>query len=237
MQQSAKFVPNVIGLQGIRGSGKDTAFEILQENRPFQRLAFADLLYNEVSEAFGISVADLGNRLTKETPQARLALSQCSNHHFREVFLRLHPTDNLNSPQSPRKILQYWGSEFRREQYSPTYWTDPILQTLLQNPSKNYAVTDTRFPNEAALLTGVPLSMLHKFSNTVPLPQGLPNAIIARIRRPDIEEAYLALPKEEQHSSEISLLDWPVFVTWINEKNKQAEFKAQIRDFVQQYFP
>lgn len=237
MQQRTNFTPNVIGLQGIRGSGKDTAFEALANHIPIQRLAFADLLYNEVSEAFGISVTDLGDRPTKETAQARLALSQCTNDHFREVFLRLHPADTLNTPQSPRKILQYWGSEFRREQYSPTYWTDPILQTLLQNPSKNYAITDCRFPNEAALLTGVPLSMLHKFPNTVPLPQGVPNAIIARIRRPDIEAAYLALPPAQQHSSEVSLLDWPAFVTWTNEYGKQAEFKAQIRDFVQQYFP
>ena len=42
----------IIGLTGAAGNGKDNVADILVEEHRFQRIAFADCLYEEVSTAF-----------------------------------------------------------------------------------------------------------------------------------------------------------------------------------------
>jgi len=233
--QALPFVPRVLGFQAIRGSGKDTAFAILSDMTPITRLAFADKLYDEVSAAFGCTPADLQHRDTKETPQARFACQQCSNDEFVEVFLRLHPDHTPATPQSPRHILQYWGSEYRRNLYGSSYWTDPILQQIRSSPFQRFVVTDTRFPNEAGLISGVPPEMHYKFpleqTLSTEVLKGLPDGAMVRIIRPDLLEQYLALPPNKQHASETSLLNWPVHpsLTWVNPFNQQDHFRAQIK--------
>lgn len=79
----------LIGLLGAKGAGKDTAARILIERLGFVRTSFATALYQEVANAYGVSVEFLENREFKETPLLKLKLANCADIHFVEVALRL----------------------------------------------------------------------------------------------------------------------------------------------------
>ena len=58
-----------------------------------------------------------------------------------------------------RPILQWWGTDFRRNRYGDRYWVDQVtlaLRRLDDGETPTLAVlTDVRFPNEAALVQEV----------------------------------------------------------------------------------
>ncbi len=66
------------------------------------------------------------------------------------------PTD----AHTPRQILQWWGSEYRRAQ-NPQYWLERMLDTITryrqsvaypEQKPQLFVVPDTRFENEVALV-------------------------------------------------------------------------------------
>lgn len=148
---------NIIGLCGYKRAGKDTAAAYLSA-WGFKRLAFADKLYQEVAQAFNVSVELLGEHRTKETPLYALSLANCAQSDFVQLVLRLEGgaiDDNLHKPRSPRKIMQMWGTEFRRGLYRDDYWTSVVGEEIAKNPAQKYVITDVRFPNEAEMLKGL----------------------------------------------------------------------------------
>ena len=98
---------------------------------------------------------------TKNLPIAALALRKAPT-----AFLAALSYDNpdvprtpdghidpawLDAPRSPRQILQWWGTQYRRAQH-PGYWAR-ILATrvalLQQAGDRRFVITDCRFDNEA----------------------------------------------------------------------------------------
>ena len=73
---------HIIGLAGPAGCGKDTTADLLVTHCGFVKLAFSDPLYTEVSDAFGIEIAQLKQRDTKEHGMAALALRKCRADGF-----------------------------------------------------------------------------------------------------------------------------------------------------------
>lgn len=139
----------VLALAGKKGSGKDTLAEMLKPN--FQRASFADPLYLEVQNAFGLPDQELlRNRDTKELPTPQMALCKCQDVAFIEVCKDLGFEDVL--PQSPRKILQIWGTEYRQVKNGPEYWSSKLIQLLSENPDVDYCIPDMRFPHEYTAL-------------------------------------------------------------------------------------
>ncbi len=150
----------VIGLAGPAGSGKDTAADLLITHCGFVKTAFADALRCEVADAFGIEPLYLIRRETKEHPMSSLALSKCRadgfvgrmliNHHAQGVAL------DLDAPRSPRQIMQWWGTDYRRAQ-APDYW---IRQTSARisytigahHLSNRFIITDCRFQDEVTMV-------------------------------------------------------------------------------------
>lgn len=52
-----------------------------------------------------------------------------------------------------RPMLQWWGTEYRRTLFSPTYWIDKMRDQLTDPSKSGWAfVTDVRFANEAELI-------------------------------------------------------------------------------------
>jgi hypothetical protein len=155
----------LIGLLGAKGAGKDTAATLLIERLGFVRTSFADSLYREVAEAFGVTVDFLSRRETKETPLPELALALCKDPQFVEVaagrrqtkwdWLRIWPFSSyrrfLAKPQSPRWILQLWGTEYRRRSRfgHDLYWLDQVKARIAASPQTRFVITDVRFSNEA----------------------------------------------------------------------------------------
>lgn len=113
--------PRVIGLSAKKRHGKDTFGAQLQA-LGYVRVAFADALYEEVADAYGVSVACLQDPATKETPMAAL------------------------DGRSPRRCLQEHG--MRRRAADPDYWIRRV-EAVVQDPTRRFVVTDVRLPDEA----------------------------------------------------------------------------------------
>lgn len=152
----------IIGTMGVKSAGKDTAAAFLCEQRGFLRLAFADKLYRESAEAFGVTVQFLGDRTKvqvgaqlverKELPQSELALANCRDPAFVRCVLEEFEAAclplSLQDPLSPRTVMQYWGTEYRRKRGVDTYWLDIVAGQLLAEPHRDVVITDVRFLNE-----------------------------------------------------------------------------------------
>ena len=207
----------VVGLIGLKGSGKDTAAAFLTA-RGFVRVAFADKLYQEVADSFGVTVEFLQNRDTKETPLKELALKNCRDVRFVAVCRRLDPEGTngefLEKWRSPRQVLQWWGTDYRRKVDKDSYWLDVIQEIINSNPDTSFVITDVRFPNEAEFVKAI-------------------GGALARIRRPSLE-ARAALERESgstfAHSSETALLNWVTDYEFINEDGNPAGMKQSVLD-------
>lgn len=135
----------LIALCGAAGAGKDTVADML----PARKLAFADALYREVAEAWGVEQHVLRCREAKETPTGELALFRCADDSF---VVDSHFGDHWGIARSPRQILQWWG-DYRRAQ-DPDYFVNVARfeTNLLRAEGHSVVITDVRFPNEAALV-------------------------------------------------------------------------------------
>jgi len=150
---------HVIGLTGFAGVGKDTVADLLVAHFGFRKLAFADALRGEVAEAFGIDIGFLSNPHTKHHPLSALAMRRAPSAFLAAVcFAGGEGTDRggvdhhwLDQPRTPRQILQWWGTEYRRSQH-PHYWSRIMLQRLvdyMRDGAMRLVITDCRFQNEA----------------------------------------------------------------------------------------
>lgn len=208
----------VLGLIGVKGAGKDTAATIFIEKFGFQRVAFADALYREVAEAFGVTVEFLGNRDTKEVPQDELKLLNCTNSGFVTTALEIAEEEGLEldvrTPLSPRWVLQLWGTEFRRiREGHDSYWLDRVNDIIRANPTINFVVTDVRFINEATYICNI-----------------LGGKLI-RIRRP-VLEAREAQARAENgtaaHRSEVELLTYPTDLEAVNVEGEMGSLASAL---------
>lgn len=149
----------VIGLTGLAGAGKDTVAELLRTHCGARTLAFAGALRGEIADAFCIDSALLTRRYTKEQPIAALALNNCTDRAFVDRMVVHHMQSgnpiNPSAPRSPRQIMQWWGTEYRRAQ-NDAYWVSHAHQHMLWLSKSQHAdlvvLTDVRFVNEANLV-------------------------------------------------------------------------------------
>jgi hypothetical protein len=234
----------VVGLLGAKGAGKDTCAHYLVSLADFIRVGFADALYNEVSQAYGVAEAFLNNRDTKETPLKALRLANCNNLQFVETALRVlgckarlrrqalaalvgrvpaHAPARriralLNAPRSPRWTMQLWGTEYRRRgRYGvDSYWLD-IVATLVQgNPQSSYVITDVRFINEAEFVRSM-------------------GGTLVRIRRPELEAreaANRARGGSAAHPSETELLTFVVDREFMNVEGQPESLRDAVIQLV-----
>lgn len=149
----------VLGLAGRAGSGKSAVAEYLVQRYGFMRFSFSDFLYAQVAEAFDLANEDLlRGRATKEVATPLLALENCADDEFDYVVRNMFaPEDHFaRTPHSPRQILQWWGSDYRRAQ-NGNYWIDQAEQWLASTQESpqypehrcNLFVNDSvRFENE-----------------------------------------------------------------------------------------
>lgn len=148
----------LLGMAGTAGSGKDAVADYLVQRYGFVKFSFSDSLYREVVAAFGLPDDSLlRDRATKEVPCSELMLVNCRDLDFVECTVPVL-RESHSKYQSPRQILQWWGTEYRRAQ-DPNYWIDQAEQWLTrmfefpQYPEHRHQLfvnTSVRFPNEHA---------------------------------------------------------------------------------------
>ena len=163
-----KNTPTIIALTGHAGAGKDTVASIILDayNGNGGALAFADALRQEVCFAFDVHMHTLTCRETKETPHPDLALRHCCDERFVKRMTEHYASGlreggivgealDITAPRSPRQIMQWWGTEYRRHT-SPGYWLDKMRNHIARGFGMHQAglivITDVRFADEAALV-------------------------------------------------------------------------------------
>ncbi len=155
---------HLYGLTGYAGVGKDTVADLLVQ-QGFRKLAFADALRGELALAFGVGLDVFTNPIAKERPQQALSLSRAPKEAM--LFIadaegaraRVSPMGEispvwLDEPRSPRQLMQWWGTEYRRRQ-SPRHWLTVMHEKLTshrRNGERRFVVTDCRFDNEVDLV-------------------------------------------------------------------------------------
>lgn len=159
----------IIGLAGRAGCGKDTIADYLVEKYGFLKFSFSDALYDEVQKAYDLwDQSLLRDRETKDTPTPRLARWACSDLEF-DKLLQRHG-ELTDKPLSPRKILQLWGTEYRRTQ-DPDYWLKKAA--LFVDASREYKVpgivnTSVRYPNEQKFIHELDGTIWHVHRKDLP---------------------------------------------------------------------
>ena len=163
---------NILGLAGHAGAGKDYTYEHLMallEPLHVERVAFADGLKFDIESALGVLPYDL-------------------------PALRDKPY-----PEEIRMLLQWWGTELRREHHGDDYW---VLKGMeMAEEASRYAhlvvVTDVRFANEAKVIRER-------------------GGIVAEVyASPEVRAARLGGDLPPAHASEV--IDFAVDTTVLNE--------------------
>ncbi len=155
---------HIIALAGYAAVGKDTIADLLVEHLGFRKLAFADALRGEVSNAFGIEISYLVHPSTKNNPMPALAMRRAPIGFLAAVSLAHDvvardrtgrvTAEWLDQPRSPRQIMQWWGTEYRRREHDK-YWSRQLFQRVIdcmRDGESRFAITDLRFQNEADIV-------------------------------------------------------------------------------------
>lgn len=146
--------PIVLGLTGHHNTGKTTVAQLLETHADARAMAFSDGIYAEVAQAFGCSILDLASPLGKTHPQRLLALQHCADKAFVEC-VQAHAEDDLQTPRTPRQILEWWGSEYRRTQ-APDYWLECIRSRIfhlrMHSCRRPIVLADVYKRNEAEMI-------------------------------------------------------------------------------------
>lgn len=123
-------------LSGCKRSGKDTSFQILKTHWESQgirvaQFAFADALREVCTVVFGYTDADFSDGDRKESA----------------------PSPVLGSAWTPRRALQFVGTDLFRNQVDENVWVHVAMHRIraLLERADVVVVTDARFPNEIQL--------------------------------------------------------------------------------------
>lgn len=214
----------MIGVLGRKGSGKNEITKVLVEEFGFYETSFAKKLYEEAAQAFGVTVEYLADRDGKESPRSELSLHRCKDNDFwkvaslvlREESQRRRPMSGwFISPVtndyvlSPRKVLQLWGTEYRREQDN-FYWIKALTADVQSQSNTLVAVSDVREAHEAAYI------------------KRRDNGVVWKVERPN--NPYVAMGSS-QHSSETGV-DSVSFDRVIVNDGTLEDLKENVRLYV-----
>ena len=123
----------ILGVTGLIGSGKDTIADYLCTFHGFKRLSFAASLKDAVSSVFGWD-------------RELLEGSTKTSREWREQTDTWWST-RLQMEITPRRVLQYWGTEVFRNHFHTDIWVASVENKLRQS-TDNIVITDCRFANE-----------------------------------------------------------------------------------------
>lgn len=134
----AKFVDGMDQGNLMQGTG-------IVEGIDVRRYAFADALKREVNAA-AVAAGGMKNLIEGGVP----------SYGMLPDWVKFDPNAPMDDPLCPmgkqRTLLQWWGTEYRRNQ-DEDYWVKQLVYTVSCEMPEFALVTDFRFPNEAKALT------------------------------------------------------------------------------------
>jgi len=128
----------IIGVCGLIGSGKGTVADMLVAEHGFVKVSFADKLKDAVSEMF-------------DWPRDMVEGDTNESREWREKVDEFW-TKETGRQITPRLVLQEFGTECMRQGFYDGIWVSLVKKRILDNPTTNFVVPDTRFPNEIKMV-------------------------------------------------------------------------------------
>jgi hypothetical protein len=128
----------LVGILGLKGSGKDTIGNYLIENYNFEKIAYAGALKDAICCIFGWD-RNMMEGATEESREWREKVDEYWGF-------------------SPREMMQRIGTDLFRKQIKDDIWIKSLklkLEKMTQGPFKmktNVVITDCRFNNEIDLI-------------------------------------------------------------------------------------
>lgn len=194
--------PPLIGLTGPARSGKNTVADHLCAHYGYHRMAFSDALYEEVAKAYNVCEDFLRDPSVKDDERVELSMTYCRDPQFVNVAVdeidkkyRAVPAGDLllmpwREELSPRQILEWWGTEYRRAQ-DPDYWvkrlSDRYAEFMGEPDMCGYRVVvdGVRFTNEVAWLREQPGAELWHLKRDVPAVSTHSSTVLVKWERLD----------------------------------------------------
>lgn len=152
----------IVALHGLPRVGKDTLAKHLIQAYGYQRVAFADALYEELGECYELDSELLKSHEWKTVPQDALQIWKAKDPEFRRV-MRLAGHD-MFEPQTSRTIARYYATEYRRDA-SRGYWLAKINWAFhAPHALTPKVITDLRFPDECGHLRAWASQLAQRFT-------------------------------------------------------------------------
>lgn len=160
----------IIGITGLKGSGKDTIADFLIKEYGYKKMAFADTLKDAVAVTFGwdremLEGVTQEHRKTRELPD--------------EFWSKA-----LNRPFSPRNALELVGTQLFRDNFDKNFWVHCLRKRIEESGCKKIVITDVRFRNEIEAIRSVEGSQIWRVQRGE-LPEWFNYAAKFNIENPD----------------------------------------------------
>jgi hypothetical protein len=187
---------NIVGILGFAGSGKDTVGSMFRE-AGYRKASFAATLKDATSAIFGWE----RELLEGDTNESR---------EFRE---KVDPfwTKHLGYEVTPRKMLQWFGTDACRNVIGDNIWVYSMLRNM--DPNKKYVITDVRFPNEIKMIQDAGGTLIRVRRG--PEPEWYDCAVAHNYGAADASPMSIQYP--EVHPSEYSWVGTKVAATFFND--------------------
>lgn len=128
----------LIGLTGLKGSGKNTVADYLTDKYDFEQKSFAAKVKESSAACFGIDPSKWEE--WKSDPEMVVSISGMFN-------------DEPDVLITVREFLQNYGVEAHRDIFGDSFWLDQVLPNFALTKEvwkKRTVVTDVRFLNEVS---------------------------------------------------------------------------------------
>lgn len=134
-------LPRIVGLNGLKRSGKDTIGSYLVREHGYTRLSFAAPLYEAVYRLNPI----IGWHYQGWEPGDSTVIVE-RVHEVIDAIGWEAAKDSHQYGQEVRRLLEHMGTEVGRELFGQDFWVELAEAQML--PDKRYVFTDARFLNE-----------------------------------------------------------------------------------------
>lgn len=132
----------LLGLTGLKGSGKDTVAAYLIKEYGFERKAFADKLKQSAAALFGINPAEFetlknDESIRLETTESGILWSELADYAGPKISIGF------------REFLQRYGTESHRDVFGYNFWVDQVLPVAGYYADRDIVITDVRYFGES----------------------------------------------------------------------------------------
>lgn len=158
-----RLMPPVIGLTGKAGSGKDTFYRLVLAPRGYRRIALADPVRG-LALAMALATQMAGRSVPGAYAEfaamavagALLGRVEGTGGVVLDRSVYYYTWYGEEKPREVRRVLQYLGTEVGRNTVDPGLWLFAALDEVRRIVERGgrVAITDVRFPDEAAALRG-----------------------------------------------------------------------------------